>query len=398
MQRVLGKTKCHLEKKEYKKLYPTGSKPGLFYGTAKVHKLKIGEGLKEQTVRPIISNTGTATYKTAKYLNTLLTPLTKSQYNILSTDNLIEKIKSERIPKGFEKVSFDVKNLFTIAPLHQAIEIILPKVYQDKKIKTSIPKNILRELLYLCTKEVHFMFNDEIYIQSDGVAMGSRLGALLAHIFMTSLEEEVVPKLTPYLSNWKRYVDDTYAYADPEKVDFVLTKLSSYHPNIQFIFVLEKNKQITFLNVLVKRTVANQIETCVHRKETSTNLYINWNSHAPMEWKIGTLVKRTKTVCSTTVLLHQEIEHLRAIFTGINEYPIKTVNTIINQELHRSQRLQNTVINNEGIKKLQIMLPYNGKQGNKLLLKMKKHLNKSLPTEVKQQLDIKVKNWERNSH
>ena len=29
------------------------------------------------------------------------------------------------------------------------------------------------------------------------------------------------------------------------------------------------------------------------------------------------------------------------------------------------------------------MLPYNGEQGNKLLSKMKKYLNKSLPTEVK---------------
>ena len=29
------------------------------------------------------------------------------------------------------------------------------------------------------------------------------------------------------------------------------------------------------------------------------------------------------------------------------------------------------------------MLPYNGKQGKKLLSKMKKHLNKLLPTEVK---------------
>ena len=92
MQHVLQKIKCHLEEKEYKKLHPTRSKLGLFYGTAKVHKLKIGEGLKEQTVRPIISNTGTATYKTAKYLNTLLTPLTKSQYNILSTDDFIQKI------------------------------------------------------------------------------------------------------------------------------------------------------------------------------------------------------------------------------------------------------------------------------------------------------------------
>ena len=144
--------------------------------------------------------------------------------------------------------------------------------------------------------------------------MRSPLGPLLANIFMTSL-----------------------VYVNPEKVDFILTKLNSYHPNIQFTFELEKNKQITFLDVLVKRTVANQIETCVHRKETSTNLYINWNSHAPMEWKIRTiknLVKRAKAACSTTVLLHQEIEHLKAVFTGINEYPIKTINTIINQELH----------------------------------------------------------------
>ena len=105
-----------------------------------------------------------------------------------------------------------------------------------------------------------------------------------------------------------------------------------------------------------------------------------------MEWKIGTirnLVKRAKTVCSITMLLHQEIEHLKAVFTGINEYSIKIVSRTVNQELHRTHRLENTVINNGGIQKVQIMLPYNRKQVNKLLSKMKKHLNKSLPTEVK---------------
>ena len=112
------KNKCHLEEKEYKKLYAT-----LFYGTAKAHKLKIGEWSKELTIRPIISNIGTTTYEAAKYLNTLLTPLTKSQYDILSTDDSIQKIKSERIPKGFQIISFDVKNLFTNVPLHQTIEI-----------------------------------------------------------------------------------------------------------------------------------------------------------------------------------------------------------------------------------------------------------------------------------
>ena len=178
---------------------------------------------------------------------------------------------NERIPKGSKMISFDVKSLLTNMPLHQTIELILSKIYQEKKIKISIPKNILRDLLYLCAKEVQFKFT-----------MGSLLGQLPANIFMASLEAKVIAKLAPYLCKWKRYVDDTHAYINPGKVDFILTKLKSNHP----------------------RTVTNQIETCAHRKETSTDLYINWNSHAPVEWKIGTLrnlVKRAKTVCSTTI-------------------------------------------------------------------------------------------------
>ena len=79
---------------------------------------------------------------------------------------------------------------------------------------------------------------------------------------------------------------------------------------------------------------------------------------------------------SNNNVITPKIEHLKSVFTGTNEYPIKTVNRTVNQELHRTQRLRNTVINNGGIQKVQIMLPYNGKQGNKLLSKMKKYLNK----------------------
>ena len=77
---------------------------------------------------------------------------------------------------------------------------------------------------------------------------------------------------------------------------------------------------------------------------------------------------------STTILLHQEIEHLKVVFTAINEYPTKIVNRTVNQKVHRAHRLQNTVINNGGTQKFQIMLPYNGKQGKKLPSKMTKLL------------------------
>ena len=62
MQSLLRKSKTHLPDEElYKTLYPTGSAPGKFYGTAKVHKLKTGEGIDKLPLRPIVSNIGTAT-------------------------------------------------------------------------------------------------------------------------------------------------------------------------------------------------------------------------------------------------------------------------------------------------------------------------------------------------
>ena len=179
-------------------MYPTDSRPGLFYTTAKAHKLQSGKGLNELTMRIIVSNVGTAIYETAKFLNSLLAPLDKSDRSIRNTEAFVKEVKDQAIPEGYKMISFDVKNLFTNVPLKEAVDINLTKVYDEKKIDTKKPKSILKELLYLCTKHVHFKFNNEIYIQCDGVAMGSLLGPLLANIFMISLEDNTLPKLELY--------------------------------------------------------------------------------------------------------------------------------------------------------------------------------------------------------
>ena len=38
--RALQKIKSKFEENEYRKLYPTGLRPGVFHGTPKVHKLQ----------------------------------------------------------------------------------------------------------------------------------------------------------------------------------------------------------------------------------------------------------------------------------------------------------------------------------------------------------------------
>ena len=102
-----------------------------------------------------------------------------------------------------------------------------------------MPRSVLKELLFLCTKYVHFKFNCDIYIQCNGVAMGSPLGPLFPNIFMISLEENILPKLESYFCNWRRYIDDIFAYAVPEKMDLIIHELNSYHSNIKFTYDLK---------------------------------------------------------------------------------------------------------------------------------------------------------------
>ena len=78
-------------------------------------------------------------------------------------------------------------SLFTNVPFEYTIDIIR-KVYEEKLIKTDIPKKEMKELLLLCTKNVHFEFNGETFQQLDGAAMGSPLGPVIAGIFMVELE------------------------------------------------------------------------------------------------------------------------------------------------------------------------------------------------------------------
>ena len=89
-------------------------------------------------------------------------------------------------------------------PIDAAIDIILKRIYEQKKINTSFTKQELKELILLCTKGVHFTLCGESYVQTDGVAMCSPLGPVLSGIFMVELENTLVTTLSNHLMSWKR--------------------------------------------------------------------------------------------------------------------------------------------------------------------------------------------------
>ena len=89
-------------------------------------------------------------------------------------------------------ILFTVRSLFTNVLIGETVETILQKIYVEKKIKTSIPKPILKKQIILCTKHLHFIYN----ISSERVTKGPTLDPLLANILMISLEEKVPPTVS----------------------------------------------------------------------------------------------------------------------------------------------------------------------------------------------------------
>ena len=154
-----------------------------------------------------------------------------SEYTVKSSKEFVNQFRSQNAPKGYKLISFDVSALFTNVPLDYTIDLVLKRVYDQNEIVTEIPKAAMKEMLILCTKNVLFSFNNEIYNQTDGVAMGSPLGPVLANIFMVDLERNTLPNLSNYMLPWKRYVDDTIAWIKVECIDCVLDKLNNLHKN-----------------------------------------------------------------------------------------------------------------------------------------------------------------------
>ena len=130
----------------------------------------------------------------------------------------------------------------------------------------------MKEMLLLCAKDVHFLFEDEIYQETDGVAMGSPFGPILPGIFVVELETTIVPTLDNLLRKWKRYVDDTYCIVKTDSVNEILLKLNSFHMKIQIAYKVETNNMLPFLDILVIRD-NNNIETTVYRKPTNDDSF-----------------------------------------------------------------------------------------------------------------------------
>ena len=255
----------HVTREIYDGLFVSGSRSGFFYGLPKIHK-------PNAPLRPIISGVGTFYHSTVKFLAKLLLPLTKKDSILKDTFDFVNRLKATTLSLAF-MVSFDVSSLFTNVPL-QDIDIILQRVYDDNEVATTIPRDDMKSLLYLCTSKSCFLFNNTLYEQIDGISMGSPLGLVMANIFMTYFKTLLQERSNlTRLKHWFRYVDDIFVIFDVKPdLPAILLDLNSIHRNINFSYEPEIDGQLHYSDVNI-RFCSGKFITTTYTKPKNTGLY-----------------------------------------------------------------------------------------------------------------------------
>ena len=156
-------------------------------------------------------------------------------------------------------------------------------LYNNEDVIKGINKSELKNLLSLATQESYFIFNDVLYKQKYGLAMGSPLGPTMASVFLSFYEFKWLEQCPKEFKQvyYKRYVDDIFVlFESAEHLSKFRDYFNTRHLNMSFSFEQEKNGKLSFLDVEVSREKGKFVTT-VYRKPTFSGVYTHFETFLP---------------------------------------------------------------------------------------------------------------------
>ena len=122
----------------------------------------------------------------------------------------------------------------------------------------------------MATQELYFIFNDVLYEQKVGAAMGLPLRSTIANVFLSFYEvkwfEQCVKEFKPVF--YRRYIDDIFVlFESAEQPPKFCNYFNTWHPNMLLSFEQEENGKLPFLDLEVSQEKVKFV-TIVYRKTT----------------------------------------------------------------------------------------------------------------------------------
>ena len=361
------------------KMSPRAAHVSRVHALPKIHKAYTGL----PKMRPIIDTTGSPYYGVGQYLSSLLQPLTMNEYTVRDSFEAAEKIRgipSEFFDQDYVFISFDVESLFTNVPLHDTVNIILERVYKEKLLDTNLSKRSLKKLILDSCQKTTFTFDSTLYEQIEGVSMGASCGPVLANIILTELEKRVVHRLfdDDLIKFYMRYVDDTLVLIKRRDIEYVLSRLNSFHPNLRFTVDRFEDNNVHFLDLRI-----NNNSTNIYYKDTHTGQYIHFTSYTPWKFRIAwvqSLYHRALKICSNDTYCQEQISNIRK-FMSWNGFPNYVIKSLLSRLEKNSTRINKD--ENTDTQTLCLTLPYAGEKGEMLVRSCFRKIRRYLKSNVK---------------
>jgi hypothetical protein len=101
----------------------------------------------------------------------------------------------------------------------------------------------------------YFQFNNELYTQNEGLAMGAPTSAILAEIFIQYFEYNDIIQILQkhHIIDYCRYIDDILIIYNENytNIQDTLNDFNSVHPNIQYTMETQIDNKLNYLDITI---------------------------------------------------------------------------------------------------------------------------------------------------
>ena len=136
--------------------------------------------------------------------NHALVPTTPSY--IKDSSHIIALLEQTHVPPNTLLVTIDVTSLYANIPQDEGTDACLKAIGLAAASHTS--PSVLLELFNIVLKRNIFSFDNSMYQQIQGMAMGTTMAPSYANLFMDRLERAFLAQEPILPLVWKRYIDD----------------------------------------------------------------------------------------------------------------------------------------------------------------------------------------------
>ncbi|XP_041928729.1 uncharacterized protein LOC121693401 [Alosa sapidissima] len=220
------------------------------------------------------------------------------------------------VPNHTYLFTIDVDSLYTNIDTISGLQAVQHKFTQFPD--PTRPDNTLLQLLEICLTHNDFEFDDKLFLQIHGTAMGQRFAPAYANIFMSEWEQEALAKCPLKPLFFYRFLDDiigAWTHTLDQFTDF-MNILNTHHTTIKLKSTIDLHS-VNFLDTTLFLTPStpthSSLSTKIFFKPTDTHALLHKSSYHPKHTFRGIIksqIIRFHRICTFPTDLQEAIEIL----------------------------------------------------------------------------------------